>query len=330
MSAIEQHVARTLDSHRIRSTRIVVAVSGGADSMALLHALHALRHSHSLDVHAAHLNHSLRGAESDADAEWVAAACADLDVPCSIERRDVRAASNAAGTGIEETARNLRYEFLTATARSLDSPWVALAHNADDQVETVLHRIIRGTGLAGLSGMPVSRPLAEGIELIRPLLGVSRATIENALREAGRSWREDATNALPEYTRNRIRRTLLPLLRAEFNPQVDVALLRLARQADDARQIIDAAADDLLLASLLDAAPDSARIDCPRLAEAPPHLIRALLQRLWRRQNWPESAMSYSHWDRLAALTAASGAAVQLPGGITASRRGQLLRLARS
>lgn len=327
MSNVEQHVSRTLESLGVRSMRVTVAVSGGADSTALLAVMHGLRERFELSLHAAHLDHGLRGDASSADAEFVSRQCAALDVPVTIDRCDVRAAAAESGTGIEETARNLRYQFLIRTAQSIGAPWVALAHNADDQVETVLHRLIRGTGLGGLSGMPVSRPLADGITLIRPLLDVTRNEIEADLHARGLVWREDASNASPEFTRNRIRHRLLPMLRAEFNPQVEAAVLKLSQQAQDADSIVQAAAAQLLERSLLDSAAAEVRIDCHTLGSVSPHLVRAMLSLLWRRQDWPAGAMSFAHWESLARLAQGEGEAVSLPGRITATRRDSLLHL---
>jgi tRNA(Ile)-lysidine synthase len=327
MSNVEREVARSLESFGVRSARVVVAVSGGADSMALLAVLHALRNRFELSLHAAHLDHGLRGEDSLADAAFVRQQCAALDVAATIEHCDTRTAAAESHAGIEEAARNLRYRFLTRITQSTGAAWVALAHNADDQVETVLHRLLRGTGLSGLSGMPVTRPLTESITLIRPLLAVTRSEIEGELRQRGLTWREDASNAAFECTRNRIRHRLLPLLRAEFNPQVDAALRNLSLQAREAESIVQTAAARLLEQSLLDAGADEVRIDCSQLVDVPVHLVRALLHRLWQRQACPAGSMTFEHWDALAKLALGAGNPLTLPGGIKAVRRGTLLHL---
>jgi tRNA(Ile)-lysidine synthase len=326
MSEVEQCVAEALESFGVRSARVVVAVSGGADSMALLSSLHRLRMTFDLSLHVAHLDHGLRE-ESSADAGFVREQCAALDLPATIERCDTRTTAQASRTGIEEAARNLRYQFLIRAAQSVCAPWVALAHNADDQVETVLHRLLRGTGLAGLAGMPVTRPLHDGITLIRPLLGVKRVEIEADFRQRGQTWREDASNAALELTRNRIRHWLLPLLRSEFNPQVDAALLNLSLQAREAESIVQSAAAQLLENAMLDANADEVRIDCRQLSDVPVHLARTLLHRLWQQQGWPAGSMTFDLWDALAQLVLGAGGAMSLPGGITAARRGGLLHL---
>ena len=195
--------------------------------MALLRGLRECGSGLRLEVTAAHLNHQLRGAESEADAAWLEQTCAELRVPLMVGRAAVAAAAVAAGDGIEEAARRLRYEFLCQAARETGCRWVAVAHSADDQAETILHHVIRGTGLAGLRGMPVSRELQPGIFLLRPLLDVSRIELRNYLAELGQTFREDSSNNDSTYTRNRLRHRLLPLLEAEFNPQVVAALCRL-------------------------------------------------------------------------------------------------------
>jgi tRNA(Ile)-lysidine synthase len=220
----------------------------------------------------------------------------------------------------------LRYAFLLRAAREHRCEFVAVAHTADDQAETILHHIVRGTGLAGLRGMPVSRTLGEGLTLIRPLLRVTRVEVEEYLRGLGQTFRDDPSNVDPRFTRNRIRHELLPLLRSEFNPQIDEVLRTLGTQADQAQAIVERAAAALLDKALADTGPDLARLDCRELAGEPRHLIREVLRLLWRRQGWPDGAMTFEHWDSAASLaTAAAGEAVTLPAGLRCLRRGNLL-----
>lgn len=308
--------------------RVLVGVSGGADSVALLTALIRLAERLPCDVIAAHLNHGLRGADSDADAEWVAALCRELDVPLDSHKVDVAAIASEQGRTIEEAARNARYEFFIASARKHDCRFVAVAHTADDQVETILHHIIRGTGLAGLRGMPARRELADGVELIRPLLAVSRCDVEAWLAAIGRSFRQDATNVDESFTRNRIRHSLLPVLREQFNPRVNDALLRLAGSAADAEDALRSIARELLDAALLECTPEVCRLQCDALRSAPRHLLRVLFTELWKRTHWPRRQMGFDDWDRLAELLD-DPSAITLPGNIDARRRGELLVLTR-
>jgi tRNA(Ile)-lysidine synthase len=217
----------------------LLAVSGGADSMAMLHALEAMRKDGLLDVklfYIGHLNHRLRGADSDADAEFVGEAAGKLGLEAAIESADVAGYAQKYGLSIETAARNIRYEFLAHTARRFQCAKVAMAHNYDDQVETILHRILRGTGIRGLAGMPAVRVLDSTTEppihLVRPLLGLARVYIEQYLTDQKIPCRQDRTNFSEDYTRNRVRLALLPLLREQFNPQVDESLWRLGQIAE--------------------------------------------------------------------------------------------------
>ncbi len=219
-----------------RNEVLVVGVSGGPDSMALLHALVELNgeFGYELSIHIAHLNHELRGTEAEKDAAFVQGAADNLQLPCTIERRDVGALAGAGEGSMEEVARQERYAFLERTCRAVGAKVAAVGHQRDDDAETILHRILRGTGLRGLTGIPFSRAISEGssIRLVRPLLRRDRQSILAYLSSAGVPYREDRTNDdSSRATRNRIRNVLLPLLEAEINPQVRDALLRLGVQA---------------------------------------------------------------------------------------------------
>ena len=184
--------------------RVLCAVSGGADSVALLHVLKSVQ---KLTVFCAHFNHCLRGAESERDEDFVKELCARLGVPCFTGRADVAAYAEENGLGIEIAARRLRYEFLERTAEEQDCSRIATAHNADDNAETLLMHLLRGSGLKGLCGIPPVRG-----NIVRPLLNVPRSEIEAYLAEHGLSHVEDSSNGSDDYTRNRIRHQLLPLL----------------------------------------------------------------------------------------------------------------------
>jgi len=224
-----------------RGCGIVCAVSGGADSMALLTGLVFVNESRRRGwrIHVAHLDHGLRE-DSEDDRRFVEAQAARLSLPLVWRREDVRERSEADGVGIEEAGREARYEFLRETAEDVAAQVVALGHHADDQAETILHHIVRGTGLRGLAGMPASRPIRprSAIRLVRPLLGIRRCDIEAYLQERGIPYRHDHTNHDPgAATRNLIRHELLPLLETRLNPRATEALIRLseqARMADDA------------------------------------------------------------------------------------------------
>jgi tRNA(Ile)-lysidine synthase len=209
--------------------RVLVGVSGGADSVALLHAMCALREQHVIaDVAAAHLHHGIRGVDADADMAYVRALCASLHVQLETAHADVPALAKSTGKTLEEAAREARIAFLHQAKDKLCAHWIALAHHAGDQAETILMHLIRGSGLNGLQGM---QPVRD--DIIRPLLLVSRKTIIDYVSQHGLQYRSDVTNEDLHYTRNRVRHQLLPLLK-EFNPSIEESLCRMAqRLAED-------------------------------------------------------------------------------------------------
>jgi tRNA(Ile)-lysidine synthase len=306
--------------------RILVAVSGGADSMALLRGLIQLRGEFQLGLHVGHLDHQLRGMASREDANWLERVCQNLNVPLTIGRTDVAASVSRTGQGIEEGARNARYQFLEQTALETKCSVIALAHTADDQVETILHHILRGTGLSGLQGIPRERKLESGIKLLRPLLDIERSTVREYLGQIGQDFREDESNCDEIFTRNRIRRQLLPLLSDNYNPQIRQALLRLGRQAEEAQQAMESLAGGLLDRVLESSSTRECRLKWQPLRDMPRHLIRETLSLLWRRADWPRQKMGFDQWDELAGVILEGGAAT-LPGKIDARREGRWLVL---
>ena len=197
-----------------RGGRVLCAVSGGADSICLLHLLHNLSEDGDFTVAAAHYHHGMRGEAADSDAAFVEAFCRERNIPCVIERGDVYGEAECRGLGVEETGRQLRYEFLRRTAAELGCDRIATAHNADDNLETLLLHLVRGAGLHGLAGIPPRRG-----DIVRPLLTTSRAAIEAYLEEHKLSHVEDCTNSDDSYARNRIRHQVVPVLR-QLNPRL--------------------------------------------------------------------------------------------------------------
>lgn len=315
--------------------RWLVAVSGGADSVALLRLCHHLQHLPATTspaaagpgFHVAHFDHRLRP-DSAADAAWVAHLCQQLGLPLTLGAADPPPAAGDGDTVPEERARQLRYDFLIRAARDADCSAVLTAHTADDQAETVLHHILRGTGLAGLRGIPAARELAPGLRLIRPLLGESRAGLRAYLAEIGQGFRDDPTNASTDYTRNRLRHEVLPALAALGFDHVPDHLNRLARQSREAHAALAWMADRLIDAALLECTPERCRLDLQQLQGLPDHLARELFVRLWTRQNWPRQRMGFADWERAASLLT-TNRRDQFAAGVEGRRRGGVLEFHR-
>jgi tRNA(Ile)-lysidine synthase len=212
-----------------RGQKILVAVSGGADSMVLLHALNSLAEKSRWKISVAHFNHQLRGSSSDADEKLVRKTAAALNLPVAVGTADVKQFAQKSKLSIEMAARKLRHEFFARIANERKIPTIALAHHADDQVELFFLRLLRGAGGEGLAGMKwrAPSPVNPKISLVRPLLDFSRAELRGFAAENKIRFREDATNAQQDALRNRIRNELLPLLCENYQPGIAKTALRL-------------------------------------------------------------------------------------------------------
>ncbi|MBI3838881.1 MAG: tRNA lysidine(34) synthetase TilS [Planctomycetia bacterium] len=332
----EQILAADWPLERWHENTVLLAISGGADSIALLRAMHALKSPCSGRLLVAHFNHHFRGQDANADEQFVIGECQRLELGCEIGHGPA-ALARQGGDGVEAAARAARYEFLQQTAERLGARYVATAHTADDQAETILHHILRGTGLAGLAGMPRTRPLGPAVTLIRPMLNISRAEVLAYLVSLAQPYREDSTNAEAQFTRNRIRGELLPLVKRDYSPGVVDSLLRLASLAADAQRVIDGLSQALFDCSVVIHDAFRVTIDCRALDSQDRHLVRELLLGVWRRQGWPLQAMGFVQWNLLADMALAQPSAPEsgpskqvLPGAITAQRRGEQLLLVAS
>jgi tRNA(Ile)-lysidine synthase len=252
---------------------VVVGVSGGADSVALLHALWSLRQELQTDLVVAHLNHGIRGEDSDRDAEFVRGLAARLDVPSVVEKVDLPGLRKQMRLGMEEVARKVRYDFLERIATSAQAARIAVAHTADDQVETVLLNIIRGAGPEGLRGMPAVRG-----KIIRPLIDLFRSDVEAYLRENDLKWRTDATNLDPAYARNRVRLELIPFLEEKFNPRIRDVLLSLSRLAAEEAEVVRAEAEKAFESAVKEAGRESVAFDAAVLRGSERALVRRCLR----------------------------------------------------
>jgi tRNA(Ile)-lysidine synthase len=367
---------------------VIVGVSGGPDSVALLHVLWRLAAPDGaaglrLNIRpiAAHLNHGLRGADADADQQFVEDLAGRLGLPYESARADVAAEAAAAGLGTEETARLARRRFLADVARHRGARLIALGHHADDRAETILFNILRGTGIEGLASLgpramlgaetqatrgqpdasasgskensgtrvpltacPPVLPANDepSLEILRPLITVGRDEILAYLAAEGLTYRQDSTNASDAFTRNRIRGDLLPLLRREFNPQVDESLLRLSDQAAAAGEVLADALDATWRALVRELHPEptagaagcpptSVIFDAQDFAMLRPWMQGAILRRAIERLGGGLKSMSAERTrEVLKALLAKPAAGpVALPGHLIASRRRGAIRIER-
>jgi tRNA(Ile)-lysidine synthetase-like protein len=307
--------------------RLLVAVSGGQDSLALLHALARLgrgpghRRPLPLALTVAYFDHGLRPpAETAAERDFVAAQAAALGVPFVAAAGDTRAAARREGRSLEDAARRLRYAFLRDAARDADATAVATGHTATDQAETVLLRLLRGTGVAGLGAMDWRAPWplgGAGPALVRPLLGLRREQTGAYCAALGLGPRHDPENDSARYRRNRLRRELLPAL-MQFNPRVVEALTGLAASARESERFI-AEALDARWREVARVDPDGVTLARDRLAALPPALRTAALRRAVALLNDDRLPPARAHLDALASLvTGAAGRGLSLPGGVRA------------
>jgi len=341
-------LARELLAERLLKSddAVVVGVSGGADSTALLHLLVGLNQTTEwhregglpLRLHVAHLNHQLRGDQSEQDAAFVQAAADSLSLPCTVDRRDVRVRQEALeppGEGftragpqsgsVEEVARRERYAFFERVCLQVGSKVVAVGHHADDNAETILHRVLRGTGVRGLAGIPRSRVLSadSDIRVIRPLLSFTRAALRTYLADAGIAFREDASNASNEPMRNRIRNILLPRIEAEVNPQVREALTRLGEQAHWLQEFLQETVERTFESLIVSKTDQVLVLNADALARKSRIVQAELIRQAYVSFGMGEQDLSFIHLVAALELIGdpTSGKLVQLPGGMSVEKR---------
>ena len=307
----------------------LLAVSGGADSVAMLQATAQLWPEHRERIVVAHVDHSLRKESTD-DSAFVRRHSARLGLQCEVLTIPAGQLTGEAGQSIEEAARKARYAFLATTANKYKLQNVVTAHHMDDQAETVLHNILRGTGLRGLRGMQTIRELNDGIQLIRPMLNFRRSEIIEFLTDMNAPFKMDASNQDLCFTRNRLRQHLLPQLKNDFNESADRNLVSLAHQAQQTLDVLDALADRILSDAVLERQENICRLDRRKLCEWPAPIIRHVLSVLWIRQGWPRQKMTFGHYERLAqAITNDTSTQYSLPGAITVRAEIDVVRLTR-
>ncbi|MEM9351655.1 MAG: tRNA lysidine(34) synthetase TilS [Planctomycetota bacterium] len=304
-----------------------VAVSGGADSMALLRCLDAIHRT--LDdrgrLYALHVDHQLRGEAAAADAEWVVQECESLGIEPHVLKPRQSARGSDLTDGMEAYSRRIRYHLLGEACEKLGARYLAAGHTADDQAETVLLRILRGAGLRGAAGIPFTRPLTPSVSVVRPLLACSRKAILSYLAEVGQEYRRDETNNDLGFRRNLIRHEWLPKLETVF-PDASDALRRLAEQCRETQAVIESLAEELLALCELSCSKSGFSLAVGPLNEADEPLARETLRLAWREAGLGEQGMTRRWWCELALQgRQRDERPITLPGGYKASVEGNRL-----
>ncbi|MGH9580291.1 MAG: tRNA lysidine(34) synthetase TilS [Terriglobales bacterium] len=315
--------------------RVGVAVSGGADSVALLRLLLGLRGELGVVLSVLHFNHRIRGAEADADRDFVRALAESYDLPFYEGAGDTSQYSRQQGVGLEAAGRALRYQWFWSLLRAGRVDRVATAHTLDDQAETVLLRLLRGAGTRGLAGIypEMAAPAAGGSKsatkgrIVRPLLAARRGALRKYLEKLGQTWREDASNLDPAHARNRLRLKLMPLLEQEFNPAVARVLAgtaEIARAEEEFwREAVASLLPQLEVREVAGGAAAGLSFRAAALCELPPALQRRLVRAL------AESVglrLSLEQVEGVRALAGGRGRVAELPGEWQATRAGGLVR----
>jgi tRNA(Ile)-lysidine synthase len=311
-------IKRTIERYNmlIRGDRVIVAVSGGPDSVCLLRVLHALAKDLELTLHVAHLDHRFRGEESAAEARFVEGLAKDLGLAATSESRDVPAYCAERGLSAQAGAREVRYAFLRQLAKASGAQRIALGHTANDQAETLLMRLVRGAGISGLSAIP---PVRENI--IRPLIGITRDEVLAYLKKLGQDFVTDPSNEKPVYTRNRVRHEMLPVLK-QFNPRIIEALATEAVLLRDENDAIEATLPPIIQ-RVLYAKGEAVRIRREEFNRLLPALRRRVLRKAIELVAG-DDAIDHSWFRTGEALgfmaEAQSGRSMEVPGGLLLER----------
>lgn len=311
---IEEKVKNNIIKDKLfrKGERILVGVSGGADSVCLIHILNRLKDELKIKLYIAHLDHGLRN-DSRKDAEFVKDLAKNLNIPVAIKRVQIKRIRG--NLSIEEAARNTRLDFLLKEAVKAGAKKVALAHNFDDQAETVLMRILRGTGLYGLSAM-ASKRKANNLFLIRPLLNIKRGEIEAFLKKNNVAFRTDKSNTQEIYLRNRIRLELLPCLEKKYNKNIKEALFSLAKCASSDYDYLNIASQRLYFGNKLNP-------ELKKLARLHPAILRLKLRESISALQGDTRRVTFRHIQELEDLlfNRPLGSIVDLPKGLSVLKK---------
>ena len=314
---------------------VLCAVSGGPDSVAMLHIVRELNEVQQMGwkLHVGHVNHGLRGKSSDEDEEFVKGFSEKLKLPFHAAKVDVKAEQEKGGLSLEEAGRNLRHAALERTALQIGAQKIVLAHNLDDQAETILHRILRGTGLRGLKGMAPIRVISKKNDLfvVRPMIEIERYEIETYLREKGIAYKTDLTNFDTSLTRNKIRHKLFPMLESEFNPRVKMALVKLGQTAGSFYLLLREIANEVYENTKMISGEGEVCLSVEEFAKLPPAIQTLIIDRAVKIVLGRVPQLNFEHYLEIISLCGehAYQKAIRLPRGLEARREGYILKIAK-
>lgn len=314
---IEDAFIKTIEEYKMLKSgdRVVVGVSGGPDSITLLHLLYRYRKRFGIDMLAVHLNHNFRPGDAERDAEYVRTFCDRIGIPCIIEFYDVPAMAKNENLSPEQAGRKARYGLFHRVMKERNFNKIAVAHNRDDQVETVLMRLMRGSGIEGLGGIQPVRGC-----IIRPLLNISRYEIEDYCKKQSLEPAVDLSNFEPVYTRNKIRLELIPYLKREFNPGIDRVLIDTANIIRCENEYFHRITSEEFEGLLTKERMNRIAFDAHRLSELHDALLRRILRMAVEKINGSTNNISYAHIEAMYNLVKGNetGTEINLPGSIAA------------
>jgi len=321
---------------------VLIGVSGGPDSVALLHILVMLASTFSLKLGVAHLNHGIRGKDSDLDAEFVSSLAKDLDLPFHTEKTNIRTYQHTKKLSLEEAARHVRYNFFTRTAEKNGFNKIALGHHRDDNAELVLMYIFRGSGLLGISGIPPVRAAksektkakkikAKKIKIVRPLMGLKRSQIIDFLTENGLEYVSDASNKDERYIRNRIRHRLIPTLKRSYNPRIIETLNRLSSIIRCEDEWVETIIQPMFEQSVIAEKSDTVTFSVSKLNGVHIAAKRRIIRKAILRIKGNLRRITFSHIDSVICLMENGPAygSLDFPDQIRIARSGDLLSLSK-
>lgn len=326
MGQLQQKVLNAIRTNRLTDPGdvVMVGVSGGPDSVCLLHILRALAERLGIKLHAIHINHMLRPEEAPMDEAYTAALCKEMEIPLLTLHVNVAAMAKELGMSVEEAGREARYREFERAAKEIGAAKIAVGHNRNDQAETVMMHILRGTGAAGLSGMEYRRGA-----VIRPLLQVSRSEIEQYCEAAELSPRTDSSNLESGFTRNRIRLELFPFLEKKFGTDIVDSLCRLSAHAAEDREYLERSALEAFHACRTEIDGGKAGMKLEQLRELHPAILNRVLKQAVMEAAGNVKGMGSVHYRALSELVARgrTGSRTELPGGLKAAVAYGVLRI---